>query len=947
MEYKVTELIGIWSKENHKVPISKEVIRRNHVFDSLEKLAIFCRENTIFTSYHKEIEGKLLRDNETSEPLYEGNNLLWLDLDWKVNIQEVKEKLIEHNLKGFAFYTSKYYKENVSRARLCLICDKIISKEEWGIISLWANQAAIKLDLTSKEKIDTKIYSFCSFLSWVKGDYKKGDLIINSKGNLFKYKPEECMRNEIKNEINLEKRESYISKYIGKIGILSDFLFNINSVSDTRARGNNTISLSFTSISEKTKLGYYININDPWLVNHPNKPSMYLSNCLTKEEFKQFKKFYFKKIYQKPIIDLNEIEWDSYIEEDYIESEIFNNDELIFLQSPTGSGKTTAISEWITINPEKSVLFISVNRMQAVANYKALIKKGIQVTCYLKHSPYEFNQEKKGRKRPDIHNLSFQENAAKGIIPQRLICGILSLHHLIDENNLKKIFDYVIIDEISTLPNSVSNNIGIIYERLPSFEKALKCFKFLLTSAEKVICMDGYISKSIVELITKLSKKESLLVKNTKEPNKSAEIFVCSGGQPKFEGKGTCKKFLELMIDDVKKASFGINKRLMVVAISTLELSKSLFNSLLKNFPDKNIKVFNSEETEKNPEKIIKMFEDLDTYMKNEDIDIMIYSPTITTGVDIPQADGTNVYHVISGDTLSSHINYQMTMRGRKAKYYRVLMSKLLINRKECYKDFNDYISKEIKNIKESLPFKSPRSIKWKSRNFTTSGILAIYSKLEYHILEKDWKKVNDTSSLKKALLTMSKELNYDLTGLKVAFAIDKAYIEFQIELYKHGQSGYEQYINFLKHEQCKISIEEDVDYHSFNYYGKYDNDTKKYQENYKKDYSDKLKEIGCWKKRYDDLKYIPLFKILKVAKVFYIFKDTIINTYGIGKLSNDTVLDIYCFLFKLCLKSSNRKALEYLNKDSNKKKIAIVKRILRSLFNTTQKRGSITINEG
>jgi len=941
MDYLVTELIAKFDKKDHKKIVSSTVDRKNHSFKTLKEVAIFTREHTIFTSYQKEITG-VPRNNDAGRELYLGNNLLWLDLDFEVNLKTLKKKLENLNLTCFAYYSSSYYNNSKAHARLCIICKETLDIDNWDQINFYANQVLEKLELQQKEKPDKAIYNLSSYLSNVKGDYEKGDLII-VEGKPFKWITQETFIKKY-NSVPTDKEKEKVRQEagFGKSGDLSSFLNRLPSVELALARNKGTVSVAFTKLPEKTKLGYFINYTDPWTVFHSKKDPQYLSTLLSEIDFEKFKEFYLNLNIEVDDVFKDNFTSDKIVNINYIDQKLFTNNNLIFLESPTGTGKTTAIANFIKHNPEKSVLFISVNRMQAIALYKSLSKKGINSTCYLKDSLKKYTSAKKGRKKVSIYNEEFEKEAEQNILPQRLICGVLSLHHLVNEDfSLKKTYDYVVIDEISTLPNSVSNSVSLTCERLSTFEKGLISFKKLLIKSEKIICMDGFVSNSVIKLISNLSNKEPYIIKNTFPTNKKVEIYVCSGNQPKFNGKGTCKKYLEKIINDVKSSSFGLTKRLMVVALSSLDLSNTLGEVLRKEYPDKIVQVFNSEITEKDGMLAIQMFEDLDKYMEDYKIDILIYSPTITTGIDIPQAKGTNVYQIISGDQLSSHTNYQMTMRGRKAEVYRVLVAKsLMIDKKSEY--FEDYIKNSIKEVKECFPFKTPKSIKWKARNFQTNGFLLAYNRLEYNISEKEWKKVNDLKSLINSLKSISNKYFYDLEGVKIALRIDRAYIDFQKELYLEGNTGFKQFLNFLKHEKCRITIEEDIDRVSTDYSGKYNIDPNKYKEIRKEEYTEKLKNINCWKEEYNSLNYTQIFRILKVAKVFHVLKTKI----KIGEYSNEELLDLYSFLYKKSFIKNYENFREFLGGNTNKEKIAITKSILSIVFNSkpSNKRYSIII---
>jgi len=935
--YHVTELIGKFDKTNHKKIISTLVDRKNHSFNSLKELAHFTREHTIFTSYQKEITG-VPRTNDAGRELYLGNNLLWIDLDFTVNLVELRKKLLDLNLTCFAFYSSSYYNNSKANARACIICEKIIDIDNWEQIKFYANQILNKLKYSQIGEPDNSIYNLSSYLSFVKGDYQSREL-FTLEGKPFKWITQEKFIKKYNSApTEKEKKDRIQESGFGKLGDLIVSLNKLDSIETAIARSKGTISLSFTNIHEKTKIGYYINQENPWFVYHPKKGHQYLSKLLSPTDFEKFKEL---QLDQEILIKNNNrsLLFDKEVNSPFISLDMFKKGKLLFIESPTGTGKTTYLAEWLSTQTNKSVLFISVNRMQAIATANSLSEK-LNFICYLKHSLKQYHDEKKGRKLVDIYNLDFQKNIEENKFPERLICGVISLHHLANEfGELKKKYDYVIIDEISTLPGSISNNIPLIFERLETFELGLRTLKKVLSNAERVICMDGFVSNSVVNLMATLSNKEPYLIRNNIPTNKVVEIYTCSSGQPKFEGKGTSKKFLDKITCDIESANFQKTGRLMVVALSSLDLSIKLKEHLTRNFPDKKVEIFNSEVTEKYAEKVIRIFENLDLYLKQENIDILIYSPTISTGIDIPQAKDTNVYQIISGDHLLSHTNYQMTMRGRKAKSYKVLISKSLMIDKKI-STFKDYIDESIDSIKDSLPFKSKRPMRFKARWFQTSGLLLAYKELEYNISREKWEKIKTLKSLLEGI----KELD-SYEGVKLGLRIDKAFIDFQNELFTLGKNGYQQFLSFLNHEKCRISIEEDIDYKSPNHYGKYAVDSKKYIESHIEDYSKQLKELNCWKEEHSKLKHTRLFEILKIAKVCYSLKEEILEVTDKNVLSNNDLIEIYEYFYRQSFFPNRKFLKKYFNyTEVNRSKILTVKNILSVLFNVEKLREKIRI---
>jgi hypothetical protein len=213
------------------------------------------------------------------------------------------------------------------------------------------------------------------------------------------------------------------------------------------------------------------------------------------------------------------------------------------------------------------------------------------------------------------------------------------------------------------------------------------------------------------------------------------------------------------------------------------------------------------------------------------------------------------------------------------------------------------------------------------------------YYRLEYNLKVKEWEKVNNVKSLINAINKVSKENSYDLEGVKIGLKIDEALIDFQNELYSKGKNGYIQYLNFLKHEKCRISIEEDIEGNTVNQV-KYENDSSKYIEGHIEDYTLKLKNLNCWKKEYSNLKAKQLFNILKVARVFYVLRDKI----KVGEYSNDRLLDLYETLYKKSFLKQYKEFEEFLKKNSKKEKIGFMKSMLATIFKTISSRGNLEI---
>lgn len=856
--YYITEIKGKIDKNNHKAIISPLVDRKTHKFKTLKDLAYFSRNNYFYVTLQEELKNSA-RDKTTCENLYKDNNLLWIDLDCDVDLKNLRSKMIENNLLGFAYYTSKFYLEEKKHVRLCIVLEKSLSLDEFNSCKFIAQEI---IDLLNLDYIvDSKIYFSHMYLSKVNGNLGEKQLFITN-GKPFKPSDKNSLIKTFLKSNGPQKRKlTKTASYRNLLPFIS-LISAFPEIEEVIPRNNGTVSISFKDIPEKTKQGYYIDLDNPWFIFHPSKEKKLIyASSIFRESFQAYKKFCVNNLeVTDPFKDY--LKSDETIYEPYIGNNLLSTDDpLVFVESPTGTGKTTAVAEYIKENPDKSVLFISVNRMQAVATKRSLFKKGINIDCYLKSSLQEYIDEKESGKKifksRKIFNSDFIENIKNGIVPSKLICGILSLHHLLKNNELLKKFDIIIIDEVTTLPNSTSKAQKLVIPNLDRYEKSMNAFYLILRNAKKIICMDGFISNPIVNCIEKISGKQSYIIQNKIGTNKRIEIFCSNKLEPKLnldENKITCIKFFNHLKHDLEEAKFEPGKRVMVIATSELKKSNSIVNYINQTKNDKKLKVFNRDITEENGEEVISLFENFDFYVTTEKIDIIIYSPTITTGIDIPQAKGTNVYQIIEGDHLEPNTNYQMTMRGRQAETYRILIPKVEFKKLK----FNDTsLHERILAFTDRHPTNKPLR-KW-SIIEESIGFECNYSGVLLCYIEVSKSKMNS-----KPFMEALKILSKTRKGLITALQIDKAAVAFQNDCNELAITLPDQYINFLKHEKCKISIEEDIKQKTYIYKNK--------EEEYYYSILEKFKTINYTPpntKSYSTL-YRHLNNVVTVQKVLY-----------------------------------------------------------------------------
>ncbi|MCP3683395.1 MAG: hypothetical protein GY861_11960, partial [bacterium] len=735
------------------------------------------------------------------------------------------DRFRQKGFRGFFYYTSGFYNGGERRVRIGVVTKKLVPID--GQAKFYAYQFLRKLGYKQAilKHVDTRVFSAESYLArvlqktdegWETPDFKTGpkSLWVFPKGKRFKWIEQKAYQVKLSKLSKHPKKRKKLKRkaQFGKLGNLAIKLKSFAKVESAIARDNGTISISFTNIKEKTKGGYFINPKErsPWVLSHPNhdKSVKYISTILGNKDFRRYKKYILKKFrlpdvlrdMTKPDIIIDTP--DGYLKPDVFETKKF----LLFIESPTGSGKTTKLVKWLKglKGLDGSVLIISVNRTQAVHTDRYLMKKGLDFLCYLDRSLNHRSNSK-------FYNTKFIEMTRKGKAPKRLICGILSLHHLISNGRLLRNYDYVIIDEVSTLPNSAVNTLDLIKDEYKRFYSDMKALCLLLRNAKRIICLDGYVSAPVIKAISKISKKPPYLIRKIYQTNKKVEIYVTnSSQQPALQGDITCEKFMNQLNEDLQKPIK--TNRILTIACSYKDRAHKLSNYITQKYPNKNVKLITADITKKS--ELITLIKDLDDYISHNNISVLIYSPTITTGVDIKEAEDMNVYHLMNGNELSSHTHYQMTMRGRNAATYKILIPQYMFKPKDD-KDNKQPVkgSKRqiIKGMLTLLHYRGGYDIKALLDMLKKEG-LGTGSLLTYKHHESQTPKKKLKQALKKGNLW---QITKDPV-IRTAITLERAHLDWINYDHKYGTAG--QYINLLAREGCRVSVEEDTIAKKYNY---------------------------------------------------------------------------------------------------------------------------------
>ena len=817
---QITEIVNPNCKHDKPKGITDKLIERKcRSFKNLKTLATFSRKHFHFV--HTQTTAKNApRETNMCSKLHVASHLLWIDLDTDVDVNLLKKRFKNSGIKGFFYYTSAFYDgRNERRVRMCVVTTQTVELDDQT--EYYARQFLIKLGYDQafiNEHLDSNIYNATAYLAPVM--YKTGALISNydKKGKslfIFKGKAFRWIRQKAFQEKVKKTSKTKDLKTKAQFGIYGDValkLLTFENIEEALARANGTITVVFRNIPEKTKGGYYLNPEvDPWVVFHPNKQKtpFYMNSKLGKKDFTKYKKYMLKRFSMPdPLKDINKPHKEINTDNPYISSKVFNRKaSLLMIESPTGSGKTTSLAKWLKTF-KGSVLFISVNRAQAVTTHRSLLEQGLtDFECYIA------SDTKKKSIKVDNRNYwsGFIQKIKQGNTSARLICGVLSLHHLIDDDGqLLRKYDLVVIDEISTLPRFAVGPVNLLIDHHLRFRKDMIALSRILKSAKKIIAMDGYVSKPAMSALANISEKKPYLIRKYFKTNKRVELYMTEkGNKPDYKSNlpGT---FMAHLATDLTLEN---NEGLMVIAASYKRIAKEVSEYIEGINPGSNSSILLITGETAKDEGLLDKIRELDKFLNKNDIWYLIYSPAITTGVDLPQTKNRNVFHIVSGVDLKAHTHYQMTMRGREAKTYKLLFPTFLaresnainISNKKADEKFNSNLMQLFDSIKFKGRYTYPVfKAALKDAKLLMGGAATFKYLEEDTLVTSDDSKPVTAKIIKRNIRANSIGKLIDCEGIRTAIWLEKAVIEWELYDEKYGVLG--QYINLLVREGCLVS---------------------------------------------------------------------------------------------------------------------------------------------
>ena len=204
-------------------------------------------------------------------------------------------------------------------------------------------------------------------------------------------------------------------------------------------------------------------------------------------------------------------------------------------------------------------------------------------------------------KFPDFHLYS----ESQGVLNQkRVICQVESLHRLYIDSDPP---DLLILDECESIFEQFDSGL------LRNFNDCFAKFQYLLRYSKHLVLMDAYLSDRTYRIIQRIRGNEGLIYHHNTFQNGREDTYNITGDRG------------EWLTQFHKHIAEG--KRI-AVQMSSLGEARAIERNLRRKYPTKCIKLYSSE-TSMTEKKL--HFSDVNLYWG--EIDILIYTPTVSAGV--------------------------------------------------------------------------------------------------------------------------------------------------------------------------------------------------------------------------------------------------------------------------------------------------------------------------
>ncbi len=254
-----------------------------------------------------------------------------------------------------------------------------------------------------------------------------------------------------------------------------------------------------------------------------------------------------------------------------------------------------------------------------------------------------------------------------------VLCSIQSICKL--EN---KKYDYVFLDEFECI---MTNFTSDTFKQFKSSLDCYRCFLKKCEEADKLICLDADLNHNRLKLLTDAINYDT------------SNMNVYHNSQNEYAD------YNYILTDDKKKFLSDINEKLddnkkIVISAGSANFGEVMFNNLQDEYPNKNICfiykkgvfVWNGKKVEKHTDKHKDLYiQNLEYNLKKDEIDVWIYSPTISVGISINEELFDYGFAYGINCSINALQFYQQLFRARniKDKEYKIYLGKMCWNAKK------------------------------------------------------------------------------------------------------------------------------------------------------------------------------------------------------------------------------------------------------------------------
>lgn len=294
------------------------------------------------------------------------------------------------------------------------------------------------------------------------------------------------------------------------------------------------------------------------------------------------------------------------------------DNKILFLKSPTGTGKSKYIFKYLKEHPNATCLLISYRRAMAS-------------DCRGKYRGICFKEYRADYKKHEM------------IVDERVICQVESMRRVSLQS-----YDLVLLDEVESIVNQFTSKYTSV-GTMPSI-------RWHLRHARKIVGIDALLKdKSILDIKNILGPKykyNPTIIINTKKTHCNDVIDLA-------HTIAHAEQHVYIALDNNKKIFVFTNK---------IKYSKKLSLALQTKYPNKKIGIYNSETSREDMAKL----EDVNKAWG--DLDILIYTNTIEAGISFELSHFDIGFGMLCNNSCGIVSALQMKDRVRDVASNRIIM---------------------------------------------------------------------------------------------------------------------------------------------------------------------------------------------------------------------------------------------------------------------------------